>query len=426
MSTIAPPKNRRGTMALVGREFNSLSAVSMHTRNRRASLETARCRIRTASTLEISVERDDPIEVAERAGAGQQGARLFLILADLRDQRIQAVELQFGTKIAEEGNRTVLAIEIAAEIEDEGLEQRRTVVGHRRTAAVARNGVADDAIGCAELDGIDAGLQRCFRRKLHVGGREAQRAAKLLATDDGRFNGIAIAQQTGDLGHLPFGQKRANTTRGDDLGIFVAERVDQGHAKTVVAAGIHQEGGAALTVVAEMEIETGDDFGGVQPIDEDRVNELIRGALGKGAIERIFDDGVEAESFQQAGLQRRRRQAEDRMIRLEHGARMRLEGQHEGRNTAFPRNLQRATEHRLMTAMYAVKIADGDDPALESVWKRFARLIAMENGHRLPNPLRQGAASTTSAKPVRAPGRRQVQLRPYALRRHIRGHGCHG
>jgi hypothetical protein len=42
---------------------------------------------------------------------------------------------------------------------------------------------------------------------------------------------------------------------------------------------------------------------------------------------------------------------------------MRLEGQHQRRDAALRGNIQRPVQHRLMAAMDAVEIADGDHAA---------------------------------------------------------------
>ena len=79
---------------------------------------------------------------------------------------------------------------------------------------------------------------------------------------------------------------------------------------------------------------------------------------GEFAGKGLLDDGVEAELGDQPRLHRRRRDQEQRHVRAEDGARMRLEGQHQGRHAAAPGLLASALEHGLMAAMDAVEIAD--------------------------------------------------------------------
>lgn len=107
--------------------------------------------------------------------------------------------------------------------------------------------------------------------------------------------------------------------RRDDLGILVAERIHQRHAEAVPLARLHEEGGTAPPVLAEMEIEAGDDMADAQPGIENAGHELLGALAGEIAGERLLDNGVEAEFLQQPGLQRRRRgQDEERNFGTEH------------------------------------------------------------------------------------------------------------
>ncbi|MNI42447.1 hypothetical protein D3C73_967430 [compost metagenome] len=145
--------------------------------------------------------------------------------------------------------------------------------------------------------------------------------------------------------------------------------------------GGHQEGRPTLAALAEMEIETGDDRACPQPIYQDGPDELFGRAAGKIAIERIFDHRMEPHRLQEPRLHRRRRDAENRLVRLEDGTRMRLEGQDQSRYTAFFRQLQRTFEHAAMTAMHAVEVADRDHSALQSLGQRILLFVAVKYGH---------------------------------------------
>ena len=84
---------------------------------------------------------------------------------------------------------------------------------------------------------------------------------------------------------------------------------------------------------------------------------------GEGMVEMQREQQIDAQRLQMTGLGAERRQAKRRVVRPEHAARMRLEGEdgmgHAG-GTGNPAGL---ADHRLMAEMDAVEIADGDDRA---------------------------------------------------------------
>ena len=67
--------------------------------------------------------------------------------------------------------------------------------------------------------------------------------------------------------------------------------------------GGHEERRATLAALAEVEVEAGDDFAGTEPVDQDRLDEILRRALREFPIERIFDHRLEAHGFEDAGAQ---------------------------------------------------------------------------------------------------------------------------
>ncbi len=79
----------------------------------------------------------------------------------------------------------------------------------------------------------------------------------------------------------------------------------------------------------------------------------------------MLDHRIKSEMAENSGLHGGRREAEYRLVRTKHGARMRLEGQHTGRNTGSFSGPCGLCQHRLMTPVDAIEIADRHDPALE-------------------------------------------------------------
>src|SRR6218665_1191545 len=130
-----------------------------------------------------------------------------------------------------------------------------------------------------------------------------------------------------------------------------------------------------------MEIEPGDNGAGMQPVDENRLDELFRRTGREFLVEGIFDYRMETHAFQKARLQGGRRQAENRGFRPEYGARMRLECQHERGDEPLFRESKRPLQHAAMATVDAIEIADGDDAALQPFGQRLFLFIAVEYGH---------------------------------------------
>ena len=125
------------------------------------------------------------------------------------------------------------------------------------------------------------GLEAEFRRHHHVGRRIAERAAEPLAARHLGFRRETVAEEAGGLDDVALAEQRADAARRDDLGILVAEGVDQRHAEAFALAGGHEEGRAALATVAEMEVEAGHDMRDGQAFVEDVPDEVLRRALAK-------------------------------------------------------------------------------------------------------------------------------------------------
>src|SRR5262245_24434997 len=99
-------------------------------------------------------------------------------------------------------------------------------------------------------------------------------------------------------------------------------------------ARFHQEGGAALPVLAEMEIEAGGRVANAQLAVEDAGDKFLRALACEFAVEALLDHRVKTEFTEQLCLHERRRQDEEGDVRPEHGSGMRLESQHQRRNAS--------------------------------------------------------------------------------------------
>src|SRR5690606_38044952 len=128
-----------------------------------------------------------------------------------------------------------------------------------------------------------------------VGGRETQRAPKLLAVRNPGLDREAIAEQARGLGYLAILEQLPDTARRHDLVALVAERLDDADAEAEVLARLGQEAGVASAVPAEVKIETGDGVADGKPVMQDQAHEIVGARLRQRAVERQFDHGVEAQ-----------------------------------------------------------------------------------------------------------------------------------
>jgi hypothetical protein len=101
--------------------------------------------------------------------------------------------------------------------------------------------------------------------------------------------------------------------------------------------------------------------------NDDVGNEVLGALCGKGEVEVLDEQKVDAEASQLALFDTQWRQPERLRPREEHLARMRLERQHTGRSLFRLRELARPAEQHGMPAVEAVEIADREDGATRVV-----------------------------------------------------------
>ena len=111
-------------------------------------------------------------------------------------------------------------------------------------------------------------------------------------------------------------------------------------------------------LVAEAEVEADRRSGNAEPAQQDIVDEILRLGLGQRRIELEHNRAGEAGRREQAQLGPFVGEAEQRLPRPQEPARMRLERQRDRRPAEQCRALLRRRDHRAVTAMHAVEIAD--------------------------------------------------------------------
>ncbi len=123
---------------------------------------------------------------------------------------------------------------------------------------------------------------------------------------------------------------------------------------------------------AHAEVEVKPDHGAAhrEPLDQDAADEVGRGQMGQRSVEGKHDRAVESGRRQQPQFGGLVGQPEQRLAGIEESARMRLESQRRGRLAQSLGAAARNRNHRLVAAMHAIEIADGDDRPAQAVTGR--------------------------------------------------------
>ena len=105
---------------------------------------------------------------------------------------------------------------------------------------------------------------------------------------------------------------------------------------------------------------TDDDVPGAEAIDDDAVDEIVGRQRGERGVEGKHDGDIEPQPIEDRQLLRQRRQVEVRLLGMEILARVRLEDECAGRSAELAPDRRGGTQQRLVPAVHAVEIADGE------------------------------------------------------------------
>ncbi len=142
-----------------------------------------------------------------------------------------------------------------------------------------------------------------------------------------------------------------------DCRILAADRFEHGHPETVLQTGGAQRIRRPTAAIAEGAIPADHDMRSADRSDDDLRDEFLGTLLREGEVEMLDKQQIDAEPCQFALLDAERRQPEGFGRGKEHGARMRLEGQHSGRAACLPRELAGPADQHGMAAVQAIEIA---------------------------------------------------------------------
>ncbi len=169
------------------------------------------------------------------------------------------------------------------------------------------------------------------------------------------------------------GQRLANRLRRDRPAAILQRRhhVDGKAAPFALRGEKVRRTGA---VGAEMKVKADGRSAHGETLDQDAPDEIFRGKVCQRLVERKHNGAVQPGGSEQAQFGRRVGQPEQRFGGMEEGSRVRLEGQRRGRPAKRLGPLPRRRDHRLMAAVHAVEIADGDDRAGKRlIWRAGGR-----------------------------------------------------
>ncbi len=197
------------------------------------------------------------------------------------------------------------------------------------------------------------------RRERQIGGGKAEALAASGAALDCATHAPPIAELLCRLFQLAPAEMLAHLARGEHHAV-IGHRLDDIDAEAELRAeGLELlwRAGAAFAVG---EVVADHDMGRAEPL-RDHVRGEGFGAQARQLGSEIDDEGlVEPEGGEKLKLHRQRRQAKEGLVRREELAGMRLE-HHGARALAqFLGKVAGAAEHRLMSAMNAIEIADGE------------------------------------------------------------------
>src|SRR5262249_13280126 len=157
----------------------------------------------------------------------------------------------------------LLAVEIAAEIEQMGFEHRLAAAEGRTRADIARGGIALAAH--VDTHGIDAVAYVLAGGELEIERRKAEPLATTRARLHAAAHAPPIAELFSRLLRLAGAKMLADAARGEDRP-FSPDRRDHVDAEAVRAAKVGEALGVAGPPLAEREIVPDHDVAGAEPI----------------------------------------------------------------------------------------------------------------------------------------------------------------
>ena len=175
------------------------------------------------------------------------------------------------------------------------------------------------------------------------------------------------------------GKRRADRT-GTNRPPLIFKARDDIDRKAELCALRREIFGRTRTVETEMKIEADGDAGDREPLDQYACDEILRGETCQRRVEAQHDRAVEPGGGQEPQLRALVGEAEQRLVRPEEAAGMRLEGERGRRPAQRLGAGARGGDDGAVAAVNPVEIADGKHRAIERV---VGRCFAMDHDERV-------------------------------------------
>src|SRR6185312_15771698 len=251
---------------------------------------------------------------------GTDPARVLDVGVHLFDQRIDVVEGELRAQSLDEGDAQRLAVEVAVEVDQEGLDQDPEVgVEGGPGADVDRRRMA---VGEGGVDPVPRGDEALVGDE--VGGRETQRSAALVAFHDFALDHVGDAEAAARVLHVAGFDLGADPRGGDDLAVDLDQLLHPGLELRVRL----QHRRVAFRLGAEVEVLADGDAAGAQLLDQGVLDELLRGPVRELLVEVDDDQLPDAEAVDHVALHLEGVDQLRRRLWIQDLERVRLEGQH--------------------------------------------------------------------------------------------------
>ena len=226
-----------------------------------------------------------------------------------------------------------VVVEVALEVEDVALDAHAVAARDGRAHSDVRDRHVLRAVIEEHLRGVDAvARDEHALGEAHIDGRSAELAAELEAVMHGVHEAVRVAEQPVGLLHVAIGDQLAYARRAHDVAVEL-DGVHNVAADAVFGAPARDLERLALAAVAAAEVVADHDVDGVQLVYE-RAHEVLPRHLHDRAVEVDENDAVNPENaadYLRAALGR---VDEGHLDALDERVRVRVEGEHGGRDAA--------------------------------------------------------------------------------------------
>ena len=260
---------------------------------------------------------------------------------------------------AEKRHLDLTTIEVARKVEDMHLQRDLLAAKGGARADVHHAQSPRRLVAYLDPHGIDArgGHETARVGELDIGRGETELAALLESGHHASAHHVGMAQAARGRLHLAR-RHMAPTDRGTDVDALQFEDGVLHHLHPHLAAIGHIVGEALGAVVAEAVVVADEEFGHVEPLQQQVVHKLAGGEPRQGRVEMDHGHHVHARSLQEIEFLLQRGEQAGLIVGMEHLAGMLVEGDDHRLAALLPRGLHHMGDEKLMAPVYAVEEAD--------------------------------------------------------------------